>query len=90
LRDDQVKSPEQSGLFHALKRLEGLYEQGRKGREKVSEKKMTDEEKKEVLRDLDSDGTAVEVAEAMIAIDPSKATKKAADKLLKEVDESSD
>gem|GEM_PF-3916492 len=27
-----MKSPEQSGLFHALKRLEGLYEQGRKGR----------------------------------------------------------
>lgn len=61
-----------------------------KAREKESEKKMTDQEKKEVLRDLDSDGTAVEVAEAMIAIDPSKATKKAADKLLKEVDESSD
>lgn len=57
---------------------------------KKTGKKMSDEEKKEVLQDLDSDGTAVEVAEAMIAIDPSKATKKAADKLLKEVDESSD
>lgn len=53
------------------------------------ENKMTDAEKKEVLQDLDSDGTVVEVAEAMIAIDPSIATKKAADKLLKEADESS-
>lgn len=56
---------------------------------KKTGKKMSDEEKKEVLQDLDSDGTAVEVAEAMIAIDPSKATKEAADKLLKEADESS-
>jgi hypothetical protein len=55
---------------------------------KKTGKKMSDEEKKEVLQDLDSDGTAVEVAEAMIAIDPSKATKEAADKLLKEADES--
>lgn len=53
------------------------------------ENKMTDAEKKEVLQDLDSDGTVVEVAEAMIAIDPSIATKRAADKLLKEADESS-
>lgn len=53
------------------------------------ENKMTDAEKKEVLQDLDSDGTVVEVAEAMIAIDASIATKKAADKLLKEADESS-
>lgn len=55
---------------------------------KKTGKKMSDEEKKEVLQDLDSDGTAVEVAEAMIAIDPSKATKEAADKLLKEADKS--
>ncbi len=49
-------------------------------------KKMSDEQKREVLRDLDSDGTAVEVAEAMIAVDPSKETKLAADKLLKDAD----
>lgn len=55
---------------------------------KKTGKKMSEEEKKEVLQDLDSDGTAVEVAEAMIAIDPSKATKEAADKLLKEADKS--
>ncbi len=48
---------------------------------------MSEEEQKEVLRELDSDGTLVEVAEAMIALDPSKATKKAADKLLKDADE---
>lgn len=52
-------------------------------------KKLTDEERKEVLRDLDSDGTAVEVAEAMIAVDPSKETKQAADNLLKEADKES-
>lgn len=55
---------------------------------KKTGKEMSDDEKKEVLQDLDSDGTAVEVAEAMIAIDPSKATKEAADKLLKQADES--
>lgn len=49
-------------------------------------KKLSEEEKKEVLRDLDSDGTAVELAEAMIAVDPSKETKLAADKLLEEAD----
>ncbi|MBA3860266.1 MAG: hypothetical protein C0507_25445 [Cyanobacteria bacterium PR.3.49] len=49
-------------------------------------KKMSDEQKREVLRDLDSDGTAVEVAEAMIAVDPSKETKLAADNLLKDAD----
>jgi hypothetical protein len=48
---------------------------------------LSDEEQKEVLKELDSDGTLVEVAEAMIALDPSKATKKAADKLLKDADE---
>jgi hypothetical protein len=51
---------------------------------------LSDEEQKEVLKDLDSDGTLVEVAEAMIALDPSKATKEAADKMLKEADEKAD
>jgi hypothetical protein len=62
----------------------------RKGEKKIAvdEKKITTAERKEVLHDLNSDGTAIEVAEAMIAIDPSKATKKVADKLLKEADES--
>ncbi len=50
--------------------------------------KLTDEEKKEILQDLDSDGTAIEIAEVIIAVDPSKETKKAADKLVKEADES--
>ncbi len=38
--------------------------------------------RKTSLQDLDSDGTLVELAEAMIAVDPSKATKEAADKML--------
>jgi hypothetical protein len=53
-------------------------------------KQLSNEEQKDVLKDLDSDGTLVEVAEAMIALDPSKATKEAADKMLKEADEKAD
>ncbi len=51
---------------------------------------LSNEEKKAVLQDLESDGTLVELAEAMIAVDPSKATKKAADKMLKEADDKID
>jgi len=50
--------------------------------------KLSDDERNEVLKQLDKDGTAVEIAEAMIAVDPSKETKKAADKLLEEADSS--
>lgn len=56
----------------------------------TDQNQMSDEEQKDVLKDLDSDGTLVEVAEAMIALDPSKATKEAADKLLKDADEKAD
>lgn len=54
---------------------------------RVEDKGPAIENAEKLLNDIDSDGLSVEIAEAMIAVDPSKTTKEAADALLEKADE---